>query len=110
LDVVLGRNWTTDDASSSMAATLVRKSRPLPDPDPNTLGGQLRAARRGAGLSQGDFELLTGIPKARLSRYENNHVVPSLGTFVRLCRALGVPPGELLDAVYPSDGSPTLPP
>ena len=62
--------------------------------------GQLRAARRGAGLSQGDLELLTGIPKARLSRYENNHVVPSLETFVRLCRALGVPPGELLDTVY----------
>ena len=92
-----------------MAATWVRRSRPLLDPDPNTLGGQLRAARRGAGLSQGDLELLTGIPKARLSRYENNHVVPSLETFVRLCRALGVPPGELLDAVYPSDGSLTLP-
>jgi DNA-binding XRE family transcriptional regulator len=101
LDVVLGRDWTTDEASASMGGDLVRKSRPLSDPDPHTLGGQLRAARRDAGLSQGDLEMLTGIPKARLSRYENNHVAPSLKMFVRICRALGVPPGELLDAAYP---------
>jgi len=52
--------------------------------------------------------MLGRIAKARLSRYENNHVVPSIETFIRLCRALGVPPGKLLDAAYPSDGPPTL--
>src|SRR4029079_5308807 len=39
---------------------------------------------------------LSGIPKARLSRYENGHVEPSIQTLARLARALNVSEASLL--------------
>lgn len=66
-----------------------------------TLGGMLRIARQQAGLSQSEVEATSGIPKARLSRYENNHVVPSLGSFVRICAAIQIKPGSILDGPDP---------
>ena len=59
-------------------------------------GQRLRQARREAGLSQSKLEMLSGIPKARLSRYENGHVLPSIGTLGRLAKALGVSEAALL--------------
>jgi transcriptional regulator with XRE-family HTH domain len=65
--------------------------------DPTTLGSRLRAARQAAGLSQAELERMSGIPKARLSRYENAHVEPSIRTLLRLSSALGTPAGQLVD-------------
>lgn len=65
--------------------------------DPMTLGAKLRGARLSAGMTQADLETMCGIPKARLSRYENNHVAPSISSLMRLCSALGVRAGEMLD-------------
>lgn len=59
-------------------------------------GTRLREARLGAGLSQSELEELSGIPKARLSRYENGHVEPSIQTLNRLARALNVSEASLL--------------
>ncbi len=59
-------------------------------------GTRLREARLGAGLSQSELEELSGIPKARLSRYENGHVEPSIQTLARLARALNVSEASLL--------------
>lgn len=64
--------------------------------DENTFGQRLRETRFRAGLSQSDLEELSGIPKARLSRYENGHVAPSIQTLERLARALGVSEASLL--------------
>jgi transcriptional regulator with XRE-family HTH domain len=50
----------------------------------------------GAGLSQSELEELSGIPKARLSRYENGHVEPSIQTLAKLARALNVSEASLL--------------
>jgi len=61
-----------------------------------TFGQRLRAARVRAGMSQSDLEEISGIPKARLSRYENGHVAPSIQTLARLARALGVSEASLL--------------
>src|SRR5437763_12113365 len=61
-----------------------------------SFGGRLRRARLDGGLSQSELELRSGIPKARLSRYENGHVLPSIGTLNRLSRALGVSEASLL--------------
>src|SRR5438105_2900377 len=61
-----------------------------------TFGQRLRHARREAGFSQSDLELRSGIPKARLSRYENGHVMPSIGTLGKLAWALGVSEPSLL--------------
>ena len=59
-------------------------------------GGRLRRARRDAGFSQSELELKSGIPKARLSRYENGHVLPSITTLRKLADALGVSEASLL--------------
>lgn len=59
-------------------------------------GQRLRAARVHAGLSQSGLESRSGIPKARLSRYENGHVLPSIDTLGRLAAALEVSEASLL--------------
>jgi transcriptional regulator with XRE-family HTH domain len=64
--------------------------------DERTFGQRLRETRIRAGLSQSDLEEISGIPKARLSRYENGHVAPSIQTLERLSRALGVSEASLL--------------
>jgi len=61
-----------------------------------TFGQRLRAVRLHAGLSQSGLEMRSGIPKARLSRYENGHVLPSIETLGRLASALGVSEASLL--------------
>jgi transcriptional regulator with XRE-family HTH domain len=64
--------------------------------DGKHFGQRLREARVAAGLSQSELEELSGIPKARLSRYENGHVAPSIQTLERLSRALNVSEASLL--------------
>ena len=64
--------------------------------DDRTFGQRLRDARIRAGLSQSAVEEISGIPKARLSRYENGHVAPSIQTLERLAVALGVSEASLL--------------
>jgi transcriptional regulator with XRE-family HTH domain len=64
--------------------------------DGKRVGMRLREARSAAGLSQSELEQISGIPKARLSRYENGHVEPSIQTLVRLARALNVSEASLL--------------
>lgn len=66
------------------------------DHDDLTFGQRLRQARLLAGFSQTDLEVRSGIPKARLSRYENGHVLPSVPTLQRLASALGVSEASLL--------------
>jgi transcriptional regulator with XRE-family HTH domain len=64
--------------------------------DERTFGQRLRDTRIRAGMSQSDLEEISGIPKARLSRYENGHVAPSIQTLERLARALKVSEASLL--------------
>ncbi len=64
--------------------------------DGRTFGQRLRETRVRAGMSQSDLEEVSGIPKARLSRYENGHVAPSIQTLERLARALKVSEASLL--------------
>ncbi len=59
-------------------------------------GQRLRQVRLNAGLSQSGLEGRSGIPKARLSRYENGHVLPSIETLGRLAAALQVSEASLL--------------
>jgi transcriptional regulator with XRE-family HTH domain len=61
-----------------------------------SFGQRLRATRVHGGLSQSDLEEISGIPKARLSRYENGHVAPSIQTLERLAKALNVSEASLL--------------
>jgi len=67
-----------------------------PRKDGKNFGQRLREARINAGLSQSELEEISGIPKARLSRYENGHVAPSIQTLERLSNALKVSEASLL--------------
>jgi transcriptional regulator with XRE-family HTH domain len=62
-----------------------------------TLGDRLRAARLGAGLSQSMLERKSGIPKSMLSRYENDHLLPSVRTLRRLAESIGVAASSLFE-------------
>ncbi len=64
--------------------------------DDHSFGQRLRQVRLHAGLSQSALEERSGIPKARLSRYENGHVLPSIETLGRLASALEVSEASLL--------------
>jgi transcriptional regulator with XRE-family HTH domain len=64
--------------------------------DEKTFGQRLRETRIRCGYSQSDLEEISGIPKARLSRYENGHVAPSIQTLERLAKALNVSEASLL--------------
>lgn len=61
-----------------------------------TFGVRLRRARHHLGMSLSDLERASGIPKSRLSRYENDHIVPSLASVAALARALGVEAAALV--------------
>jgi transcriptional regulator with XRE-family HTH domain len=62
-----------------------------------TVGSRVRAARLAAGMSQTDVERASGIPKTMLSRYENDHVSPSLESLHRIAGALNISEGALID-------------
>ena len=47
-------------------------------------------------MSQAQLAAKSGIPKPRISQYENEHLSPSLTTLSRLSRALGVSEAGLL--------------
>jgi transcriptional regulator with XRE-family HTH domain len=64
--------------------------------DERSFGENLRAQRLAGGLSQSQLSELTGLPKPRLSQYENDHLRPSLETLAKLAEALDIPPAALL--------------
>lgn len=63
------------------------------------VGRRLKALRLERGWSQSYLELVSGIPKARISRYENGHVTPTLQTLDVLAAHLGETLGEFLSGV-----------
>lgn len=63
------------------------------------VGKRLKSLRLERGFSQSYLELLSGIPKARISRYENGHVTPSLQSLDVLAAHLGKTLGEFLTGV-----------
>ena len=54
-----------------------------------TFGERLRLARGKAGVSQSELSRSSGVPKTMLSRYENDHILPSVTTLRKLATALG---------------------
>ena len=54
-----------------------------------TFGERLRDARDKAQVSQSELSRTSGVPKTMLSRYENDHILPSVTTLRKLSYALG---------------------
>ena len=70
------------------------------------IGGRLRDVREAKHLSQGDIEKRTGLLRCYVSRVENDHTVPAIGTLEKWAQALEVPLYQLL---YDGDEPPEVP-
>jgi len=55
------------------------------------ISDRLKALRELKELSQGDIEKRTGLLRCYISRVENGHMVPAIGTLEKMARALEVP-------------------
>jgi transcriptional regulator with XRE-family HTH domain len=55
------------------------------------IGDRLRVLREEKKLSQGDIEKRTGLLRHYISRVENNHTVPAIGTLEKIARAMEIP-------------------
>jgi transcriptional regulator with XRE-family HTH domain len=60
------------------------------------VGEKIKILREGKGLSLKEVADLTGFSTALLSQMENHLVSPSLGTIIKLAKALGVKVGDFL--------------
>jgi transcriptional regulator with XRE-family HTH domain len=63
------------------------------------IGRHLRRHRTARGWSQSYLADVSGVPKARISRYENGRVTPSMFTADRLAAALGLTLGEFTTGI-----------
>ena len=70
------------------------------------IGDRLRELREQKKFSQGDVEKRTGLLRCYISRVENGHTVPAIGTLEKLARAFDVPMYHLF---YDGDKPPALP-
>jgi transcriptional regulator with XRE-family HTH domain len=62
------------------------------------IGKRLRDIRVAKGLSQSDMEKRTGMLGCYISRVENGHTEPSIGTLEKLAQALGIEMSQLFVA------------
>lgn len=60
------------------------------------VGSVLRRERIRQKVSQAELESASGVPKARISRYENGHTLPTIDTLAALADGLGVKASLLL--------------
>jgi transcriptional regulator with XRE-family HTH domain len=70
------------------------------------IGERLRQIREQKNLSQGDIERKTGLLRCYISRVENGHTVPAVGTLEKLARALEIP---LYQLFYDGENPPAMP-
>jgi transcriptional regulator with XRE-family HTH domain len=61
------------------------------------IGSKLKEERMRIGMSQKELADLVSLTPSFLSQMESNQVSPSLGSFLQLCRALGLNPGQFLE-------------
>lgn len=70
------------------------------------IGQRLRDIREMKNLSQDDIEKATGLVRPYISRVENGHTVPSVGTLQKWARALGM---QLYQVLYEGEEPPKPP-
>lgn len=71
---------------------------PLKKEAATDIGSKLKDERLRVGMSQKELAERVSVTPSFLSQLESNQVTPSLPTFLQLCRALGINPGQFLDA------------
>jgi transcriptional regulator with XRE-family HTH domain len=70
---------------------------PLKKEAATDIGSRLKDERLRIGLSQKELAERVNVTASFLSQLESNQVSPSLPTFLQLCRALGINPGQFLE-------------
>ena len=68
--------------------------------DSPPIGPRLREARRARKLSLAGLAERSGLTKGFLSQVERDLTSPSVGTLLRVCRALDMPVGHLFDGAH----------
>jgi transcriptional regulator with XRE-family HTH domain len=71
---------------------------PLKKEPATDIGSRLREERIRVGMSQKELAERVNVTPSFLSQLEGNQVSPSLPTFMQICRALGISPGQFLEA------------
>ena len=62
-----------------------------------TLGARIAALRKERGLSQEGLGELVGVSRQAVSKWESDSALPDVNNCVALCRAFGIPLGQLLE-------------
>ncbi len=60
------------------------------------IGSRLREIRISRNMSQKELAEKVNLTAGFISQMENNQIVPSISSFVQICEALGIKPGEVL--------------
>jgi DNA-binding XRE family transcriptional regulator len=64
-----------------------------------TLASRIKISRIDNELSQQELADLAGVDRKTINRIENGHFSPSMDTYLRICKSLGVKPSQLLDRI-----------
>ena len=81
---------------------------PLKKEAATDIGSRLKEERVRIGMSQKDLADRVSVTPSFLSQVESNQVSPSLPTFLQICRALGVNPGQFLEGSGVKTAAPWL--
>ncbi|GGQ83931.1 helix-turn-helix transcriptional regulator [Streptomyces flaveolus] len=81
---------------------------PAPPPDwvldhRRLVGARIRAARLHASLTQEKLAELAGLDRQAINRIENGHASPLLDNLLRIARAIGEDPGDIIR--WPATGT-----
>ncbi len=80
------------EITQDMATITSQKREPATD-----IGGRLREMRTRRGMSQKELAVKVGLTPSFISQLENNQISPSLSSFLQLCAAVAVKPGDFLE-------------
>lgn len=73
----------------------------VPSEAAERLGEKIKERRLELGLTQEKLGHASDVGSSNVRSYENGRALPSLFTLVRIAKALGIPPGALLEGVEP---------
>lgn len=65
------------------------------------IGALIAEKRKHQGMTQDQVAVFSGIDSSNVRAYESGRSTPNIQSLIRIAKALGVKPGELLEGVEP---------
>jgi transcriptional regulator with XRE-family HTH domain len=65
------------------------------------IGALIAEKRKHQGMTQDQVAVLSGIDSSNVRAYESGRSTPNVQSLIRIAKALGVKPGELLEGLEP---------